>query len=274
MFVAVNVNKSGKRKIKKGRTVGAVREYFLGGGEKFYIVEVFDSQVGVNWDEVAAFIGRHGKHTLLSRSISLPEESPVLRFSAERFRNILIFNTIEIMLKQISLAGCRYRCIINDPDGLYVCHLPKVARFAANVIVLTDKKHLYFHQVADIYSHSGASVSITQRFNDTQDDDIIIDTVSTFDDSSGILFSCEKNGISPKYTDGFNELKAICPPFIDTLDFLGAVYEFNRDDRLESSVCRVMCRKNESFAVSELTQMLIDRKIGDSGRLFFTENLT
>lgn len=274
LFVIINIKESGKRKIRKGRTVDKVHEYFTSGGERFYITDVFDSGVGVNWNETASFIGRHSKHVLLDRRIILPENCPVQRFTAEKYRNILLFNTVELILRQMFLAGCRPQCCIRDPKGEYAFLLDKIVRFSAQTTVITENRFRYYPQISDIYTRFGAGVTVTDKTESISTDAVIIDTAGALGINSEMLFSVDKNGFSPKYADGFNELKAMCPPYIDSVDFLGAIYEFNRDKRLESSLCRVLKRKNEDFTVSELSEMFINRKIGDRGRLFFADNLT
>lgn len=274
MFVVVNVKESGKRKIRKGRTVDKVHEYFTPGGERFYITEVLDSSAGVNWEEAASFIGRHCSHVLLDRRIVLPEDCPVQRFCAEKYRNVLLFNTVGLILRQMFLAGCRPACYINDPNGRYAFLLPKVARFSAQTTVITDKGFLYYPVVSSLYTQFGAGVTVTHRSENISSDAVIIDTDASMNFSYPLLFSVDSNGIAPKYADGFNDLKSLCPPCVDSIDFLGAVYEFNRDKRLENSFVRIFSQNDADISVSQLAERLINRKTGDCGRLFFAENLT
>lgn len=270
MFVVVNVKESGKRKIRKGRTVDKIHEYFTSGGERFYITDVLDSSAGVNWAEAAAFIGRHCGHVLLDKRIILPEDCPVQRFCAHKYKNVLLFNTVGLILRQMYLAGCRPSCYINDPIGKYACLLPEVARFSAQTTVITDKGFLYYPVVSSLYAQIGAGVTVTDKAENISSDAVIIDTDGSMNISSEQLFSVCANGIMPKYADGFNDLKSLCPPCIDSIDFLGAVYEFNRDKRLENSFVRIFSQNNNDISVSQLTEKFITRKTGDCGKLFFT----
>lgn len=269
MFVVINVKDSGKRKIRKGRTVDKVHEYFTSGGEKFYITDVLDSGVGVNWNETAAFIGRHSNHVLLDRRIILPVDCPVQRFTAQKYRNILIFNTVGVILRQMFLAGCRPQSFIYDPDGEYSFLLSKIAQFSAQTTVITEKNYFYYSHVSELYTQYGAGVTVTDEIGSIPSDAVVIDTQGDMKCTSDMFFSVSDNGITPKYADGFNDIKAMCPPYIDSVDFLGAVYEYNRDKRLENSVCRIFMHNDENFSVSELSEMFINRKNGDQGRLFF-----
>ena len=69
MFVILNVVSSGKKKTKKGKAVRKVSEFRTNGGERFYIVDVNDSANGVDWDEVAAFIGKHSSRVLAGENM-------------------------------------------------------------------------------------------------------------------------------------------------------------------------------------------------------------
>lgn len=273
MFVVVNVKDSGKRKVRKGRTVDSVREYKTSGGERFYITDVLDSEVGVNWDETAAFIGRHSKNILLNKGIILPENCSVSRFCAHRYINILLFNTAELIFKQMYLAGCRPECVIYDPNGKYSFLLPKAARFSAQTTVITNREYVYYPVVSSLYTGMGAGVTVTDKKDALKSDSVIIDTEGSLDIDSDMLFSVSDNGITPKYAEGLNDLKALCPPYIDTIDFLGAVHQFNGDKRTENSLVRIFRRKDEDITVSCLAEEIINRKTGDCGRFFFAKKL-
>lgn len=260
MFVIVNVKASGKRKIRKGRTVEKVSEYFTSGGERFYVAEVLDSENGVNWDEVARFLGRHSFNILLNKNIILPENCTVGRFEPTEFKNLLIFNTLELLLKQMYLAGCRTACYINDPRGEYSQQLSKVAAYSAQTTVITSNRFRYLSQAAQVYNTFGAGVAIADRVEVNDNTAVIIDTAGTFFGRTGVVFSAFDNGITPKYTDGFNDLKAICPSFIEPVDFLGAVYELNRDKRLKNAVCRTFSDKGNDVRALELLERLVPKK--------------
>lgn len=269
MFVIVNVKKSGKRKIRQGKTVDCVHEYKTSAGERFYIVDVFDSDKGVNWNETASFIGRHSNHILIDDSITPPVDCPVKKYNSIKFKNILLFNTVGLILKQMYLAGCRPKCFINDDNAQYAFLLNKIVKFSAQTTVKTNKSYLYYSHISSLYTQMGVSVTITDKAIDTDEDTIVIDTNSNLNTKSKMLFSVYGNGFAPKYVDGFNNLKSICPTYINTVDFLGAIYEFNREQKLEDALCRVVCKDNVNFSLPELSEKFINEKTSDNGRLFF-----
>lgn len=273
MFVVVNVKDSGKRKIRKGRTVDSVREYKTSGSERFYIADVLDSRTGVNWNETASFIGRHSKNILLNREIILPENCSVSRFYAHKFRNILLFNTLELIFKQMYLAGCRPECVIYDPNGKYSFLLPKAARFSAQTAVITNREYVYYPVVSSLYTGLGAGVTVTDKKDALKSDAVIIDTQGTLDIDSPTLFSVSDNGITPKYAEGLNDLKALCPPYIDTIDFLGAVHQFNGDKRTENSLVRIFRHNDRDVTASEIAEDIISRKSDDSRLFFFAKKI-
>ncbi len=260
LFVVVNVKDSGKRKVKRGRTVEKVNEYFTGGGERFYIADVLDSEKGVNWDEVARFLGRHSSHILINKKISLPENSAVSRFEPVKFKNVLIFNTLELLLKQMYLAGCRTVCYINDPKGDYALQLPKIAAYSAQTTVITDNRFRYLSQIAQVYDKFGAGVVLSDKADIKNSNAVVIDTAGTVFGGAGVIFSPFDNGITPKYIDSFNDIKSLCPPFLESIDFLGAVYELNREKRLNSAICRTFSHCGNDIRVLDLLERLIPRK--------------
>lgn len=269
MFVVVNVKPSGKRKIKKGKTVEKIHELFTAKGERFYVADVLDSEKGVDWNEVSRFLGRHSSHILLDKNIILPENADVGRFEPVAFKNLLIFNTLELLLKQMYLAGCRAACYINDPKGEYYPLLDKIVRYAAQTTVITSNRFRYLSRAAQIYRDYGAGISITERTEIKSDNSIVIDTAGTFF-GAGVVFSAYNNGITPKYTEGFNELKALCPAYIEPVDFLGAVYELNRDKRLNNALCRVFTSDGRDIKVLELLEKLVPKNTQSESSIIFS----
>ena len=261
MFVVLNTKESGKRKIRRGKTVDKVYEYPTGGGERFYIVDVLDSETGVNWDEVAYFTGKHGKSVLLDRNIAFPDYCLLERFEPLDFKNLLLFNTLSTVFKQLYLYGYRMNCYIHDPKGLYAAFLPKTVRYASETVVITKSSFRYFSEASSVYADFGASVTITDKAEITDKAAIIIDTDGSFEETSaGIRFSVDGSGMTPAEVDGFDHLKSLCPPYIDTLDFLGAVYQRNREKSLENAVCRSFRSNDETLSVSDILQMITNIK--------------
>lgn len=256
MFVILNVVSSGKRKIRKGQTVRKVSEHQTGGGERFYVVDVCDSETGINWDEVAAFIGRHSAGVLADRSLYLPAEACVKRFSTEKFCNILLFNTMNIVLKELYMSGFRTKCYVNDKSGKYSFLLPGIVRYSGETVVVTNNEYRYFSQIHSLYDEMGAGVTLTDKPCEPESHAFIIDADGTFPyNGKGILFSATA-GLKPCTADGFDEIKKLCPDYIEMNDFLAAMYELNRERRLSHAFCRTVARGNEEMSVFELIQEL------------------
>lgn len=273
LFVVINVKESGKRKIRKGHTVDRIHEYRTSGAEKFYIADVYDSQSGVNWEEVAAYLGRHSRNVLLDRNIKLSDNSPVRRFQGLKYRNILLFNAAEMIFRQMYLSGCRTECVIYDPFGQYSFLLEKAARFSARTTVVTEREYMYHPAVSSLYTNFGAGVTVTNDEGVISPDAVIIDTCGNLSIHSDTLFSVKGNGITPKYVQGLNDLKALCPPYINVIDFLAAAYQFNNDPRTKDSAVRVFRRKNGDISASDLAEEMINRRTQDNGRLIFLKKL-
>lgn len=252
MFVILNIVESGKRKIKRGKTVDNVRDVQTSCGERFYIVDVCDSEKGVNWDEVSYFIGKHSKKVLMDKQFGFPEFTSLARFDAIHFKNILLFNTLEMILKEMYLSGIRVRCIINDKSARYSSQLQKVVRFSSQTTVVTDNSFRYFSDISNIYEKYGAGVTVTESMPDADEKTFIIDTSGEMKNVyKGYLFSAKK-AIHPLNVEGYNHLKVLCPAYIEHIDFLGAVYEMNRDKSLEEACCADFMYNNEKKTVFEM----------------------
>ena len=256
MIVVLNLVESGKKKVRKGQTVRKVTEHQTGGGERFYIVDVSDSETGVNWDEVAAFIGRHSARVITDRTLYLPDDSILKRFTNEKFINILLFNTMSMIFKELYMSGFRTKCYINDRDGKYSYLLPCIAGYSGETVVVTRNDYRYFPQIQSVYGEFGAGVTVTAGRCEPEMHSFIIDADGTYPyNGKGILFSAH-SGISPCRVEGFDDIRKMCPAFIDDNDFLGAMYEMNREKRLSHAFCATMCSDAEEKTVHEIIQEL------------------
>ena len=252
MFVILNIVESGKRKVKRGKTVDNVRDVQTAGGERFYIVDVCDSEKGVNWDEVSYFIGKHSKKVLMDNRFVFPDFTSLSRFDPLHFKNILLFNTLEMILKEMYLSGLRVRCVVNDKTARYASYLQKVVRFASQTTVVTENSFRYFSQISNIYEKYGAGVTVTDCMPETDEKTLVIDTSGEMKSvNNGYLFS-SKRAIHPVNVDGFSHLKVLCPAYIEHIDFLGAVYELNRDESLAHACCSHFMCNNAKKSVSEM----------------------
>lgn len=256
MFVILNIVSSGKKKTRKGKAVRKVSEFRTNGGERFYIVDVNDSAGGVDWEEVAAFIGKHSSRVLAGENISFGDDCIIKKFTGEKFHNILIFNTLSIIIKELYLSGLRTKCYINDQKGNYAFLLPLIARYSAETVVITKNEYRYFAQVQSVYDDIGAGVVITDSLKEPESYSIVIDTDNTFDyRGKGIMFS-SRRGIVPAQTEGFGDIKSLCPPYINENIFLAAVNEFNFEKRLSRAYCSSFFINGEKIPVSELIESM------------------
>lgn len=249
MFVILNITESGKKRIRKGQSVSGVREISVHAGERFYVVDVFDSNNGVNWLDVSAFIGKHRNRVLMDRRFEFPEYAPLCRFEPIRFKNLLLFNTAEMILKELFLSGMRIRCIINDPKGEYCAYLRQMAKFAAQTAVRTSNEFRYFSEIQSIYHQYGAGITLSSSVSASGASDFLIDTADC-------SFSVGRYKFTPSIVDGFNSLRVLCPAYIDILDFFGAFFELNKHDALSSAICSGMQCSNARMSVSEIIELI------------------
>ena len=262
MFVVLKIQKTDKRAVRRGRTIHDVRLINTGAGQCFYEVTALAGENGVNWEEVAAITGNHGRQLLLSDDVLLPEACPVARFDSSGFRNLLIFNTAELILKELFFMGDRVRCIVNDPDGLYSEHIRKIVRFAAHTTVVTENEFRYFSAVRDIYADMGAGVTLTDNISNISPEALCIDTSGTLNSENTIIFSPFR-GISPFRADCRGGLDRFCPPYINPIDFLGAMLKLNKKTALSQALCRSFLLDGKPFTPYELARLIKDGENAD-----------
>lgn len=256
MFVVLNLVESGKKKVRKGQTVRKVTEHQTGGGERFYVVDISDSETGVNWDEVSAFIGRHSARVITDSVLHLPEDSLLKRFNNEKFINIILFNTMSMILKELYMSGFRTKCYINDKNGKYSYLLPCIARYSGETVVVTRNDYRYFSQIQSVYGEFGAGVTVTDSNCEPEMHSFVIDADGTYPyNGKGILFSAD-SGIRPCMVEGFDDIRKMCPAFVDVKDFFGAMYEMNREKRLSHAFCATMYSDSGEKTVHEIIQEL------------------
>lgn len=263
MFVILKIVQSEKKSIRKGRTVNDVRLIKMTAGSCFYEVEAIAGEKGVNWQEVADVLGRHSSNILLADDVILPEECSVKRFCADEFRNILIFNTLELIFKELFFMGERVSCIINDPTGKYASYIGKIVRYASRTTVVTDNEFRYFADIRQMYSYYGAGVVLATEIGELRSDSIYIDTAGTLNAQNVTVFS-PSAGFSPYLVDGHSDLKAFCPSYINQTDFLGAVMSLNGEKALRQAVCRTFGTAEKSFTVYETARYIAMQKNGCS----------
>ena len=259
MFVILKIVRTEKRKIRKGRTIGGVRIVNMGAGQCFYEIEVVSGENGINWAEVSAFVGNHGRNVLVSDDVIVPENQQIKRFDSSHFRNILLFNSLNLVFRELFYMGNRVRCIINDPKGLYTKNLRTIVPYAARITVVTENEFRYFSEIRDIYSGCGAGITLSGAVENCDEDTVVIDTSGTAETDKGIVFSPFR-GFLPGRADGFGDILGFCPSYISQTDFLAAVYIFNSDKRLNDASCRTFLRENKKFTVFEVAKYIDDAK--------------
>lgn len=253
MFVIINVKASGRKKIKRGKTVDRVFEQTTENGERFYIIDALDSEKGVNWDEVSYFVGGNRRSVLLDRSYALPEFSKLKRFEPYEFSNILLFNTVNIIFRELYLSGCRIKCFIIDKNGDFPHLAEKAVRYASETTIVTDNKFKYLNEAAWLYDYYGASLTVSDCAS-ADDGAIVIDTGKTSGYSGkGVLFSLDR-GFSPLEPDGFYFLKSKCPPYIDIRDFFGAALEYNKETSLLDASCGTLLSNGSPVTAAQAAE--------------------
>ena len=259
MFVILKIVRTDKKRIRKGRTIGGVRIVNMGAGHCFYEIEVVSGENGINWAEISAFAGNHGKNILADSSVIIPDSSGIKRFDTTEFRNILLFNSLKLVFRELFYRGYRVRCVVNDPTGIYAGKLKTIVPYAARITVVTENEFRYFSEIRDVYSLYGAGITLTDRVEEISDDTVILDTSGKLKQEKGIVFS-PTSGFSPGRTDGFDNFLDFCPSYVSQTDFLAAVWRFNSQPSLKEAFCRTFLSGNRNFTLYETAEYIADIK--------------
>lgn len=257
MFVILKIIRIDKRRIKKGRTINSVRIVNTGKGQCFYEIEVLSGEEGIAWSEVVNLIGRHSRNVLVPEGYILPADAPVKRFCSNEFRNILLFNTINHVFRELFYLGGRAVCVVNDPDGAYAQYLCRIVKYIPRITVVTENEFRYFPHIRNIYSDYGAGITLCDSIEKTDGNAVILDTAGTVSSCGRTVFS-PVNGFSPGRPDGFDEILGFCPDYINQTDFLAAVYRFNRMTELDGALCRTFLSAGRSFTLFETARHILN----------------
>ncbi len=255
MFVILKIVRTDKKKIRKGRTIGGVRIVNMGAGQCFYEIEVISGENGINWGEISAFVGNHGKNVLTEKSVIIPADSGLKKFDTTEFRNILLFNSLKLVFRELFYMGNRVRCVVNDPSGIYAGKLKTIVPYSARITVVTENEFRYFSEIRNVYSVYGAGITLTDCIEECSDDTVILDTSGKLKTEKGILFS-PSDGFSPGRTDGFDNILDFCPSYISQTDFLAAVCRFNSQPSLNDAFCRTFLHNNRNFTLFETAEYI------------------
>ncbi len=257
MFVILKIVRTDKRRVKKGRTINAVRIVNTGKGQCFYEIEVMSGEEGIAWNEVVNLIGRHSRNVLLPDGFYLPDEAPVKKFSSNEFRNILLFNTMNHVFRDLFYLGGRVGFVVNDPGGDYAQYLCRIVKYIPRITVVTENEFRYFPHIRNIYSDYGAGITLCDSVEKTDRNAVILDTTGTVPSCGRTVFS-PANGFSPGRPDGFDEILGFCPDYINQIDFLAAVNRFNRMTETDNAVCRTFMSAGRSFTLFETARHMLN----------------
>lgn len=238
MFAVLIVSPTGKKKIKRGRGIGEIKEHSLPKG-RFYTVELFDSKRGVRLDDAANFLGKYKNRVVTDNHLIIPNDSDIIPLSLDNFFNTLLINTACNILSQAHSGGECLRCVITDKYGKYISKLSMLSKYAEHLTVITDNDE-YKAKADAIYRQTGATIAITRRLNKPWEG-LIVDT----DCISDCEMALSKNAIRPFCVNFYDNIKALCPKNVDEMMFLAAVFEFCPGNGLEEAACSLLQYKDK-----------------------------
>ncbi len=252
MFVILNAVKSERRKIKSSKVILGVKEYFLDSRNKFFVVDVAQTENGVNWRDVKKFLGTHSDKVLFGKNINPPSDGSLKNIDTSEFFNVVLFNTASLLIKNMYLCGLRAKCYVNDPKGNYASLLKYIVKYSAQTVVATENEYKYYPFIRSVYADYGAAVTVSAGVAIPHGNAVVVDTAGGFCSGSALNFSLH-GGISPSEIDGLDKLKQLCPPVVDENSFLAAVYSYsNSEFDLSSAFCSHVNMGGTKISFNEL----------------------
>lgn len=115
----------------------------------------------VNWDKVAAALGRAARFAVMPRTLELPEGCPVRRFEPESFLSHLLLNTCIDTIRQTKLPLYRKIVTLVDSNGRYADYVPELLCHCITVVVVTAAQERYSAVSERMMEELGAGIVVT-----------------------------------------------------------------------------------------------------------------
>lgn len=237
MFIVLKTIKSAggfrsRRKQKKALERREPVSHPTANGLPFFILDILDGKNGVSRTEIEEKCGRYVSRIIAPRSLRLPDNGRIKRFTPGISNGFFIFNTA---LDAIEKAGIRPEevCItLIDRSACMNGEIHRLLPFASTVRTVTSRPERYAAQCRKIYDEYGASVMVRPVYQPSGKKEIIIccDGGTTEAMQNSAVFSF-KRGIYGKlrfFSSGINlseRHRKVIPENIEPVDFAAAVTE-------------------------------------------------
>ncbi len=202
------------------------------GSLPFCTLDVINGKHGIINQNFEARCGRYASRIVAPRSIALPDDCNLQRFTPSTIISNLVFNTAKAVVASASPAPESFVLTVTDRCALSVLRVCELLPFCSTVRVITSRPEKYASACEKALNDFGATLILRSAYEPTQKPDIVIccdGVVSTLMNAAAVFAykrrTCGKirfcgNGIT--LTERHREF---LPEGIEPLDFAGALTE-------------------------------------------------
>lgn len=212
-------------------------------GLPYFKVDVINGKKGIIWNGIAAKCGRYSSRIVAPRSVSLPDDIGIKRFSPSSTVSNLIFNTAKYIVALASPPPDSFCITVTDRCALFASRICELLPLCSTVRIITLRPEKYAAACEKALSESGATLIIRSSYEPPRKPDIVIccDGAVSAAMSEAAVFTFRKKscgkirfcGSGIALTD---EHRSFLPEGIEPLDFAAALTELC-GNREYSSAC-------------------------------------
>ena len=220
MFSVLCISESKRRRPPRRCTVEAYLSP-VKGAAPYKVINVTPGRKGIDWKTVCLAAGCSSSSMLLPESVEVPLYVPVIRFEPQVLPLLAALNTA---LVQSGKENAQKRSmVICDSKAVLAEYISRAVPYASKISVVTDTPELYLKSATEIMDKYGAVIKLSSQIDSSVKYDIAV--------SDGEKVNAElcitADDIISKADMLFlpDEYVRMCPPQIELLDFICALFE-------------------------------------------------
>lgn len=201
-------------------------------GLPYFRVDVINGKKGIIWDGIAAKCGRYSSRIVAPRSISLPDDIGIKRFSPSSTVPNLIFNTAKASVAGAAPPPDGFCLTVTDRCALFSSRICELLPLCSTVRIITLRPEKYAFACEKALSESGAALILRSAYEPPRKPDIVIccdgAVSAAMSDAAVFTFrkkSCGKIRFCGSGVSLSEEHLRSLPEGIEPLDFAAALTE-------------------------------------------------
>lgn len=247
MFIVLNAVKPvngfrSRRKQKKVLKSSEPVAHSTENGLPFYTLDILDEKGGINRFEAEEKCGRYVSRIVAPRSLALPDNGRIKRFTPVNSNGLFLLNTVIETLSVISLHPEEICITLLDRNAYMNGEISRLLPCASTTRVITSRPEKYVNACSRIYEDCGASVIVRPLYQPVSKKEIIIccDGATTEEMRNSAVFSFRRgiHGMLRFFSEGIElseKHREFIPESIDSVDFASAVTELCGSTEYKSS---------------------------------------